>query len=98
MTQKITVLIYGKDTCPYCEKAKALVSEIQKKNKVELVLDYHNFIEENLTKEDITKKISAPSLISTVPQIKLFFADSEKYIGGFAEFYAYVIRETDWLK
>lgn len=97
MTKNVTVLIYGKNDCPYCERAKALAAEVQKRNKINLTVDYHNFIEEGLTKEEIAEKVSATSPVQTVPQIKIIKKDKEEYIGGFAEFYGYVLR-TDWLK
>lgn len=46
MTENVTVLIYGKNDCPYCERAKSLAAEVQKRNKINLTIDYHNFIEE----------------------------------------------------
>lgn len=97
MTQNVTALIYGKKDCPFCKKALELSKEIEKKGKVNLTVEYHDFVEEGLTKEDIAEKVSATSPVQTVPQIKLTIDGEEKYIGGFAEFYGYVLR-TDWLK
>lgn len=96
--EKITALIYGKENCPFCDRAKMLVKEIQKREKVELTLDYHDFIQENISKEEVTNKVGSPNLILTVPQIKLIFSDKEEYIGGFNEFYSYVTSKTTWLK
>ena len=91
------VLIYGKEGCPYCERAKMLTAKIQEKHP-EVKLKYVDFVKENLTKEEVSKLVNAPEIIQTVPQIKLFWEDKEEYIGGFDKYYSYITQNTSLLK
>lgn len=90
------VIIYGKENCPYCTRAKQLTEQIQK-NHPEVEMHYVDFISSGLTKEELTSLVKATSPVQTVPQVLFVMQNEEqKYIGGFTEYYAYVTK-TDWL-
>lgn len=75
-------IIYGKDGCPHCVRAK----EFAKANGLEyeyLTLD------KNYTKEELIEQC-APIRPTTVPRIFLETDSSNEYIGTCDEFIAYV--------
>lgn len=75
------VKIYGRDTCPYCVRAKNLAEKL--KGSVDgFNYQYIDIIAENLTKDDLAKLVGKP--VQTVPQI---FID-DKPIGGCTDFQA----------
>lgn len=82
------VVIFGRSKCSYCENAKKLAKKI-KSNKNDFDFKYIDIVKENISKEDLTKKIG--KLINTVPQI---FVDN-KHIGGYTEFASYVKKFID---
>lgn len=71
----MSVVIYGRANCLYCDKAKQLV--IDKK----LEYTYIDIREAGLGKEELTKLVGKEVL--TVPQI---FKD-DKYVGGYTELF-----------
>jgi glutaredoxin len=71
------IVIYGKDNCAWCEKAKDLLAEI----KVTYI--YHNLNQSNLT--DFKQK--NPN-IKTVPAIWI----NDTYIGGYQELSQWVVK------
>ena len=75
------VEIYGRLTCPYCIRAKAL-AEKMKSELSDFDFKFVNMPEEGITKEDLSKSVGKP--VETVPQI---FID-EKPIGGCTDFEA----------
>ncbi|SES85663.1 GrxA family glutaredoxin [Thorsellia anophelis] len=76
------VVIYGRDNCPYCVKAKALATKL--KGMIDgFDFEYIDIIAKGLDKEDLAKIVNKP--VQTVPQIIL----DGKPIGGFTEFDAY---------
>lgn len=84
------IVIYGKDGCPFCERAKKLSYTIKEENKA-LTIEYINATELNLTKEDIAKAVKKED-VKTFPQILFFFDEKEEYIGGFDDMYKYVLN------
>ena len=81
------VVIFGRDSCPYCVKAKELCEDV-KGYIPGLEYRYVDIHEENIDKADLEKTIGQP--VNTVPQI---FVD-EKYIGGYTEFNEYIISRV----
>lgn len=68
------IIIYTKDICPYCNKAKAL---LQRKNA-----QYHEIkVVDDATKEEMIKKANGKM---TVPQIFI----NDIHIGGCDDLYA----------
>jgi len=68
------IIIYTKDICPYCNKAKAL---LQRKNA-----QYHEIkLVDDATKEEMVKKANGKM---TVPQIFI----NDIHIGGCDDLYA----------
>jgi glutaredoxin 3 len=68
------IIIYTKDICPYCNKAKAL---LQRKNA-----QYHEIkVVDDATKEEMVKKANGKM---TVPQIFI----NDIHIGGCDDLYA----------
>ncbi|GDX36194.1 glutaredoxin-1 [Alphaproteobacteria bacterium] len=68
------IIIYTKDICPYCNKAKAL---LQRKNA-----QYHEIkVVDDVTKEEMVKKANGKM---TVPQIFI----NDIHIGGCDDLYA----------
>ncbi|QIW15433.1 glutaredoxin [Pasteurellaceae bacterium RH1A] len=77
------VEIYGRYTCPYCTRAKALAEKM----KEELEGFDFKFIDmpaEGLSKEDLEPRVGKP--VATVPQIFL----DDKHVGGCTDFQALV--------
>jgi len=69
------VKIYGKPSCPYCEKAKTLAASFGE-------YEYINIVAEGITKEKLSEICGKE--VSTVPQI---FVD-DVLVGGYTEFAA----------
>lgn len=69
------IKIYGKPSCPYCEKAKALAASFGD-------YEYINIVAEGITKEKLSEICGKE--VSTVPQI---FVD-DVLVGGYTEFAA----------
>lgn len=73
------ITIYGRENCPYCEKAKALADSLPTAD------GYYIDINKNgITKADLQKTVGKP--VETVPQV---FIDGI-HIGGYTEFAAHV--------
>lgn len=80
------VVIYGRSTCPYCVRAKALAEKL--KNQVaEFDYRYVDMIAEGISKEDLAKKLGKP--VATVPQVVI----DEKPIGGCTDFEALMNKQ-----
>lgn len=73
------IAIYGRDDCPYCEKAKTLAQSIEGADGI-----YINLREQGMTKQDLQKTVGRP--VETVPQV---FIDGI-HIGGYTEFEAHI--------
>lgn len=67
------VVIYGKQSCPFCVSAK----ELCKAKGIDY--EYIDFIQAGMTKQDLEKIVGKP--VNTVPQI---FVD-DKHVGGFTD-------------
>lgn len=67
------IVIYGKQSCPFCQRAKSLCES------KELDYEYIDFIEAGMTKEDLEKIVGKP--VKTVPQILV----DDVGIGGFMD-------------
>ena len=77
------VTIYGRLSCPYCVRAKALAEKL-KTSVDNFDHRYIDIIEQGLSQYDIAKIIGKP--VQTVPQILV----DEKHIGGCTDFQAFV--------
>lgn len=77
------VEIYGRLTCPYCVRAKAL-AETMKQQLPDFDFKFIDMIAEGISKEDLAPRVG--KLVATVPQI---FLDN-KHIGGCTDFQALV--------
>lgn len=76
------VVIYGRDNCPYCVRAKALATQL--KGSIDgFDFEYVDITEKGLTKEDLAEIVKRP--VQTVPQILI----DGQAIGGFTDFEAY---------
>lgn len=77
------VEIYGRLSCPYCVRAKAL-AEKMKNELSDFDFKFIDMIAENLSKEDLEPRVGKP--VATVPQI---FVDNV-HVGGCTDFQAFV--------
>ena len=77
------VEIYGRLTCPYCIRAKALAEKMQSE-LADFDFKFVNMPEEGITKEDLVPRVGKP--VETVPQI---FLDNI-HVGGCTDFQALV--------
>ena len=77
-------LIYSTPTCPYCDKAKELITE-QGMGYAEASLDTQDAIDE-------FKKTTGHT---TVPQIYLA-TDEQEYIGGYEDLEKFILEMVDW--
>jgi glutaredoxin len=78
--------IYGREGCPFCDKAKGACASAN------LPFTYYT-VGSEVTKEDIQKRVDALGLhvtIATVPQI---FVD-DAYVGGYTE----LLRVYPWAR
>ncbi|MDH2924253.1 glutaredoxin 1 [Nicoletella semolina] len=73
------VEIYGRLTCPYCARAKAL-AEKMKLELADFDFEFIDMIEKNISKQDLEPRVGKP--VATVPQI---FLDNV-HIGGYSDF------------
>lgn len=80
------VEIYGRLSCPYCVRAKAL-AEKMKGELADFDFEFIDMIEKNITKQDLEPRVGKP--VATVPQI---FLDN-KAIGGCTDFQALVKQQ-----
>lgn len=79
----MNVIIYGRDSCKYCKRAKALAEQCRHWLKgFEYTVDYNNG--NGWSAADLSHKLGIE--VTTVQQI---FADG-KHLGGFMEFEAYL--------
>jgi glutaredoxin len=76
-----SIEIYSINNCPFCVKAKSLLSEHN--------IDYDEYIVgRDVTKQDIQSRVDAMGMsvqIRTVPQIFAEVNDDWVYIGGYSE-------------
>ena len=77
------VEIYGRLTCPYCVRAKAL-EEKMKGELADFDFKFVDMIAEGISKEDLELRVGKP--VATVPQI---FLDNQ-HVGGCTDFQALV--------
>lgn len=77
------VEIYGRLTCPYCVRAKAL-AEKMKGELADFDFKFIDMIAEGISKEDLKPRVGKP--VATVPQI---FLDNQ-HVGGCTDFQALV--------
>lgn len=75
--------IYGRLTCPYCTRAKALAEKMQTE-LTDVEFTFIDMIAEGISKADLEPRVGKP--VATVPQI---FVDNQ-HIGGCTDFQAYV--------
>lgn len=73
------VKIYGRQNCPYCDKAKALAEQLSQ-TVVDFQYEYIDISVAGLNKEDLSKM--AGKAVTTVPQI---FIDGI-HVGGYTDF------------
>lgn len=71
-------IIYGKDNCPYCVRAKQLLDSKVLRYDYRDVKEYDYFLQEMIYA--VTEETGSPP--KTVPQI---FSPQGVYIGGFTE-------------
>ncbi|QHB17149.1 GrxA family glutaredoxin [Mannheimia pernigra] len=77
------VEIYGRLSCPYCVRAKALAEKM--KNELNgFDFKFVDMVAEGISKEDLAPRVGKP--VATVPQI---FVDNT-HIGGSTDFQAFV--------
>ncbi|QIM67255.1 glutaredoxin [Mannheimia granulomatis] len=77
------VEIYGRYSCPYCTRAKAL-AEKMKAELSDFDFKFIDMITENISKKDLEPRVGKP--VATVPQI---FID-DTHVGGCTDFQAFV--------
>ena len=77
------VEIYGRLTCPYCVRAKAL-AEKMKGELADFDFKFIDMIAEGISKEDLEPRVGKP--VATVPKI---FLDNQ-HVGGCTDFQALV--------
>lgn len=78
--------IYGRLTCPYCTRAKALAEKMQTE-LADVEFSFIDMIAEGISKADLEPRVG--KLVTTVPQI---FVDNQ-HIGGCTDFQAYVKQQ-----
>ncbi len=78
--------IYGRLTCPYCTRAKALAEKMQTE-LADVEFTFIDMIAEGISKADLEPRVGKP--VATVPQI---FVDNQ-HIGGCTDFQAYVKQQ-----
>lgn len=72
------ITIYGRQTCPYCVKAKSVVEKLKADGLIQ-DFEYIDYVSLGLGPDDLSK--IAKSEIQTVPVVLL----DEVYIGGFSD-------------
>ncbi len=77
------VEIYGRLSCPYCVRAKALAEKMQAQLP-NFEFKFIDMIAEGISKEDLEPRVGKP--VATVPQI---FLDNA-HVGGCTDFQALV--------
>lgn len=75
-------VIFGRDSCPYCVRAKEIAERLSNERD-DFEYRYVDIVAEGISRADLEKTVGKP--VSTVPQI---FID-EKHIGGCDDFEAY---------
>ncbi|QXL90353.1 hypothetical protein [Salmonella phage NINP13076] len=81
-----TFIIYGKDNCPHCVRAK----EFAKAKGLEFM---YMTLDKNYTKEELVAKC-APVIPTTVPRIFMEDDVSTRYIGTADEFIDFVRKNV----
>ncbi|NBI12770.1 glutaredoxin, GrxA family [[Haemophilus] felis] len=77
------IVIYGRSTCPYCVRAKALAEKL-KNTLADVDYRYVDMVEEGISKADLSEKLG--KTVETVPQVVI----DDKPIGGCTDFEALV--------
>ena len=75
-------VIFGRDGCPYCVRAKQ-VAETLSETLDDFSFRYVDINKEGISKADLEKTVGKP--VATVPQIFL----DQTHVGGFTEFEAH---------
>lgn len=75
-------VIFGREGCPYCVRAKELAEKLGEQRE-DFKFRYIDIRKEGISKADLEKTVGKP--VETVPQI---FVD-QSHVGGFTEFEAY---------
>ncbi|RIY32713.1 GrxA family glutaredoxin [Psittacicella hinzii] len=80
-----SIEIFGRESCPYCVRAKTIMEELKAQGLAEGV--YHDMVVEGITKEDLAAKIGKE--VRTVPQV---FVNGQ-HVGGCDNFVAFLTNE-----
>ena len=83
------VTVYGKKNCIYCNKTKKLIAELQNTLNEEIILDYHDIVQECLNRNNLSSIMG--ETVTTVPQILI---DDKPLQGGFTGFDNYIRMEV----
>lgn len=75
------VTIYGKPTCPYCDRAVELCE------RKGFAYEYIDILEKGMSTADLHEIVGKP--VRTVPQIFI----GTQHIGGYTDFYDHVVKE-----
>lgn len=89
MIHKPVITVYGRPGCPFCDKIKDLAGELHQRSLI--VLDYHDYKAENLTKEHL--EAIAKTEVKTVPVV---LWDGVFLPGGYTQFKTEV-QEFGWI-
>lgn len=84
-------VIFGRQGCPYCQRAKELAEKLSH-DRDDFSYRYVDIQAEGITKDDLSKSVGKS--VETVPQI---FID-ETPIGGYTEFETYAKEHLDLYK
>lgn len=83
------ITIYGRESCPYCAKAKKLAQSLKESLSEPVEVIYHDMVQENVSREDVEKVMGFS--ITTVPQILI---NDEPIQGGYTGFDQYIRNEV----
>lgn len=81
------VLIYGREDCPFCVRAKKFAHDVYS-NGFDLRYRYVDMDKENVTKEELTALVGKE--YETVPQI---FVDGD-HVGGCLDFEKFITEKV----
>lgn len=82
------IVIYGRDSCPYCQKAKKLSEALKEGLIEEPEIEYHNTIEEGINRIHLSEIMGFE--VTTVPQI---LVDNKPIPEGYTGFNRYIQNE-----
>lgn len=81
----LNIEIFGRLSCPYCTRAKAIMEELIANGKATGV--WNDMIALNITKEDLAARAGVE--VRTVPQVWV----NGKHVGGCDNFVAFLTKE-----